>query len=351
MLRNIPITAFAIALVLVYARGARAAEPAYKLQTREVGRVTATMTHEIRCDKLVADEWLLFAPALPETAGQTDVRSQMKPAAKEISDLSPLKRPLLLARVKATDSDLKHHVRMEVTYEATLHSRRLVAASRGEVVQVTPPTKAEREAALRSAGDLAFDDKAFREWQKEQRLTRATAESDIELARRVFATIRKTFRYEYEPDSDRSSKAVCQAGKSDCGGLSNLFVATLRSQGIPARTLAGRWATSADGEEKLGGHPFYQYHVKAEFFVDGVGWVPVDMASAILHDRSEGGLYYFGHDPGDFITQHIDGNIEIDTIHFGREMLPTLQRPAFWVTGQGALEDVKTTEGWKVERH
>lgn len=339
-----------IATALVFALSAVAAEPAYKLQTREVGRVTATMMHDIRCDKLIADEWLLFAPALPETAGQTNVRSQMKPAAKEISDLSPLKRPMLLARVKAIDSNHKHHVRMEVTYEATLHSRRLVAGSRGDVVQVTAPTKAEREAALRSAGDLSFDDKAFREWQKQQRLTRATAESDIEFARRVFTSVRKNFRYEYEPESDRSPKIVCGAGKSDCGGLSNLFVATLRSQGIPARTLSGRWATSADEKEKLGGQPFYQYHVKAEFFVDGVGWVPVDMASAILHDRSEGGLYYFGYDPGDFITQHIDGNIEIDTIHFGREMLPTLQRPAFWVTGQGALEDVKITEGWMVER-
>lgn len=337
-------------IALVFAEPASAAEPAYKLQTREVGRVTATMVHDIGCEKLVADEWLLFAPVLPETAGQSNVRSQMKPAAKDITELSPLKRPLMLARVKATDSDLKHHVRMEVTYEATLHSRRLVAGSRGEAVQVTMPTKAEREAALRSAGDLSFDDKAFRDWQKQHRLTRATAESDIEFARRVFSTIRKNFRYEYEPDSDRSSKVVCGAGKSDCGGLSNLFVATLRSQGIPARTLSGRWATSANENEKLGGHPFYQYHVKAEFFVDGVGWVPVDMASAILHDRSEGGLYYFGYDPGDFLTQHIDGNIEIDTIHFGRESLPTLQRPAFWVTGQGAFEGVKITESWKVER-
>src|SRR5687768_18271000 len=45
-----------------------------------------------------------------------------------------------------------------------------------------------------------------------------------------------------------------------------------------------------------------------------------------------------------FLVQHIDGNLEIDTIHFGKQELAVLQRPAFWVTGSGNLDDLKITE-------
>ncbi|HEX5104215.1 MAG TPA: transglutaminase-like domain-containing protein, partial [Pirellulaceae bacterium] len=326
-----------------------AADPAYRLATERAARVEATMTCDVRADKLQASEWLVFVPVLPTTAGQTDSSTKMTPAGKETAELSDLARPLLLARVRADNDELKHAAKMEVVYSATLWSRHLVPLTRGAKA---PPTNdlsaAEREAALRSAGDLSYDSDELKTWQREHKLLRDQGESEIDFARRVFATIRSEFTYAYQPEMDRAPAAVCKAGKSDCGGLSNLLVATLRSQGIPARTLAGRWAVSADPNEKLNGHPYYQYHVKAEFFAAGVGWVPADMASGILHDRSREGLRYFGHDPGDFLTQHIDGNLEIDTIHFGKQQLAVLQRPAFWVTGSGSLDDVKLLESWVV---
>jgi hypothetical protein len=328
------------------------AEPTHRIEAQRVGRVEATMTYDIRCDKLKAKEWLLFASVLPVSAGQTEVRTRMTPAGKTIAELSDLKRPLLLARVGAETDELRHAAGLKVAYQATLWSRRLVPLRRGEKAPAIKDLIAgEREAALRSAGDLSFDSEAFKSWQKEHQLTRSKGEPEIALARRVFSLIRKQFQYDYQPDMDRASAAVCKAGKSDCGGLSNVLVDTLRSQGIPARTLAGRWAVSADPNEKLNGYAFYQYHVKAEFFAAGVGWVPVDMASGILHDRSPEGLVYFGNDPGDFLVQHIDSNLEVDTIHFGRQTLATMQRPAYWVTGSGTLDDVKITEGWTVAKN
>jgi hypothetical protein len=327
------------------------AAPAYRLETARTQRVEATMTYDVRAGKLEASEWLIFVPVLPLTAGQTDIRTQMTPAAKEIAELSDLQRPVLLARVAADNDDLKSAVNMQVVYRATLWSRRLVPLRSGEKPPVVEDLSAEeRKAALRSAGDLAFDGEALKTWQSEHKLSRTTGEMDIDFARRVFTAIRGRFKYEHVPDLDRAPPAVCQAGKSDCAGLSNLFVATLRSQGIPSRTLAGRWAISADPNEKLAGHAYYQYHVKAEFFAAGVGWVPVDVASGILHDRSREGLHYFGDDPGDFLVQHIDGNLEVDTIHFGKQEIPVLQRPAFWVTGSGTLDDLKVTEGWSVRK-
>src|SRR5205085_6623815 len=116
---------------------------------------------------------------------------------------------------------------------------------------------------------------------------------------------------------------------SDCGGLSMLLVAALRAGGVPARTLYGRWAESAKPGEKADDQPFLQWHVKAEFYATGIGWVPVDMASGILHDKSPEGLEFFGKDPGNFLTIHVDPNMMVDTKVDGQKTLMGLQRPAF----------------------
>jgi transglutaminase-like putative cysteine protease len=148
---------------------------------------------------------------------------------------------------------------------------------------------------------------------------------------------------------DRHASQVCQAGRSDCGGLCLLFCSILRSQGVPARCLVGRWATSAKPGAKAGAATFFQQHVKAEFYVEHVGWVPLDCSSAILHDKSPEGLRFFGHDPGDFLVLHLDPELEVDTLHFGRKKLNWLQGVDYWVTGDGTLEGCTKKEDWVVE--
>jgi hypothetical protein len=113
--------------------------------------------------------------------------------------------------------------------------------------------------------------------------------------------------------------------------------------------MVGRWAQSAK-KEKLGDVDYYQWHVKAEFFADGVGWVPADLSSAVLHDKKPDGLTFFGNDPGDFLVQHLDESLEVDSIHFGRQPILYLQIPVYWVTGQGTLDNTKRTEGWVVKK-
>jgi transglutaminase-like putative cysteine protease len=338
--------------LLLVTLAAIGADPAYRLETREVKRVQCMLTYDISCDSVDAAEWIVFVPALPETGGQTKVSSQMTPTAKLTNDLSDLSRPLLSLRQRASGADLKHALSLQVTYEATLHSRKLAPV--GQFLKgprVAPLSAKAREAALGSADQLDYKSPDFQDWLRDSGLAKKSTESEIEFARRVFQFIRTNFDYEFQPGSDRQAVSVCGTGKSDCGGLSNLFVATLRSQGIPARALVGRWAESAKPGVKLNGHAYFQWHVKAEFFAANVGWVPVDLSSAILHDRSTEGLYYFGYDPGDFVTQHIDGDLVVDSIHFGKHTLTSLQQPAFWVTGKGTLDNVKTEEGWTVKEN
>ncbi len=132
--------------------------------------------------------------------------------------------------------------------------------------------------------------------------------------------------------------------KSDCGGLCILFVAAMRSQGVPARALVGRWAISASH----GKHGDSQEHVKAEFFAQGVGWVPVDLSSAILHDKTAEKLKYFGRDPGDHLAFAVDTDVLIDTRYFGVKTITWLQSACYWARGAGNFDGEKTEEDWKV---
>jgi transglutaminase-like putative cysteine protease len=146
---------------------------------------------------------------------------------------------------------------------------------------------------------------------------------------------------------ERSASHVCEAGKSDCGGLSVLFVAALRANQVPARVLVGRWAQSSRPGEQLEGEGYYQTHVIAEFWADRVGWVPVDMALGLRKQPEGQEFKHFGNDPGNFIALHIDPELLLDR---GRETvrIPWLQGVAYWVTGRGTTEGPRYQESWEV---
>ena len=130
--------------------------------------------------------------------------------------------------------------------------------------------------------------------------------------------------------------------------MAAMFVTALRARGIPARALAGRWAKSAKPADKIGAIPYYQEHVKAEFYAQGVGWVPVDLSSAVLHDRSPGKLTFFGNDCGDFLTLHLDNDLTLDSLYFGVHVMPWMQDAAYWVTGAGNLNHAVIRKSWSV---
>jgi transglutaminase-like putative cysteine protease len=79
-------------------------------------------------------------------------------------------------------------------------------------------------------------------------------------------------------------KAMLESGNlgGKCADLNGLFVGLCRSLGIPARDVYGiRVAASALGYKSLGpSTPVISkaQHCRAEFFAEGIGWVPVDPA-------------------------------------------------------------------------
>jgi hypothetical protein len=92
--------------------------------------------------------------------------------------------------------------------------------------------------------------------------------------------------------------------------------------------------------------------VKTEFYAAGVGWVPADIASAVALDKAPDGLDHFGIDDADFLTLHLDTDVVLDTLFFGRKTMPWLQGASFWVNGTGTFDGVTApvTSNIRVER-
>ncbi|MBV9469143.1 MAG: hypothetical protein JO316_10580 [Abitibacteriaceae bacterium] len=76
----------------------------------------------------------------------------------------------------------------------------------------------------------------------------------------------------YVPDSFKDSEEAIERGYGDCGAFSTMFASLCRVDGIPARQVWG--ITKASTEFAPPGH--LAGHMWAEFYLVGVGWVPVE---------------------------------------------------------------------------
>jgi hypothetical protein len=319
----------------------------YTLIVESVAKVVGTLTRDASYPHLKGTEWIVFASRAPELPGQINAKTTLDPSGEPAREKSELARSLVMARVRSDKQHPLNAMKIQLTYQATLRSRKL---RRGQAHKVADLSQEERQKYLAERGFFDFNQPAFHEWVQKQGLERQANEGEIHFARRVFLALKAGMQYDAPRKKDFHATAVCKSGRADCGGLSVLFASILRLNNIPARTLWGRWAKSSEPGKIWFNHPCYQTHVKAEFFARGIGWVPVDVSSAILHDQSPQGLKYFGNDAGDFITFHVDGNLEVDTLLFGIKSLGNLQTTRWWIRGAGPLTDEQVIESWQVGR-
>jgi transglutaminase-like putative cysteine protease len=83
---------------------------------------------------------------------------------------------------------------------------------------------------------------------------------------------------------------ACDAKKGNCTDFHSLFIAMARSQGIPARFEIGFPLPPDKHSAEIAG-----YHCWADFYVDGKGWIPIDISEAWKHPEKR--EYFFGsHD-------------------------------------------------------
>ena len=134
-------------------------------------------------------------------------------------------------------------------------------------------------------------DGKIRQWAQEV-VDAARAKTDLEKARAIYNHVVSTVKY------DKSGQGwgrgdiyyACDARRGNCTDFHAIFIGYARAVGIPARFAIGFPLPADRGAGEVSG-----YHCWAEFYSQGIGWVPVDASEAAKNPaRRE---YFFGaHD-------------------------------------------------------
>jgi transglutaminase-like putative cysteine protease len=114
----------------------------------------------------------------------------------------------------------------------------------------------------------------------------------IDMARAIYDYVFTTMRYDKTGTGWGHGDVLyaCDAMKGNCTDFHSLFIAMARSQGIPARFEIGFPIPPDKHSAEIAG-----YHCWSDFYIDGKGWIPVDISEAWKHPERRD--YFFGsHD-------------------------------------------------------
>ncbi len=111
--------------------------------------------------------------------------------------------------------------------------------------------------------------------------------------RRMFEHVRETMRYDQSGTGWGRGDAVyaCEAGQGNCTDFHALFNGLARTAGIPARFTMGLSLPAATSGDIAG------YHCWTAIWVDGRGWVPLDISESDRHPDRPVSDYYGRLDP------------------------------------------------------
>ena len=338
-----------LALHLLLASAAPAQQPTHKIETTDRQTVNATITYEIRTTNFAVSKWMMFLPEPPELPSQTKVKTTATPVGRVVTDKSALGRKVRYVEVPVAAPKAGGTVSLKLEVEAVLRARKLVPLAENEVPPVVAPlTATERKYYLSATTLVDHDATAFREWLGEKKLHRVKDESAIDFAARVLEVIRSDYRYRFDTDTDKRASVACRAKVNDCGGLSYLFVGAMRANDTPARLLVGRLAVPRKPGSDPSQTDYDQPHIRAEMFVAGVGWVPVEPAYAHVNRRRPVSAFV-GFDPGDLLVLHVDVDFQLPFPDKAREVQVLQIGPAYWTAGKGTFDGHFGPTGWDLK--
>lgn len=112
----------------------------------------------------------------------------------------------------------------------------------------------------------------------------------LALARQLYEVVDEHVVYKKEGTGwgRGDTEWVCQSGYGNCTDFHSLFISLARSQGLPSRFEIGFSIPNDTPEGPVAG-----YHCWAWFFLEGRGWIPVDISEADKHPELR--EYYFGN--------------------------------------------------------
>jgi transglutaminase-like putative cysteine protease len=111
----------------------------------------------------------------------------------------------------------------------------------------------------------------------------------LRAGRRIYDYLVETMKYNWKAPGAGQGNAVwaCDSKTGDCSDFHSVFIGLCRWRGIPADHVFGLTIPPKVGEGTVD-----NYHCWAQFWVSGVGWIPIDASRANKFpiDRE----YYFG---------------------------------------------------------
>jgi len=160
-------------------------------------------------------------------------------------------------------------------------------------------------------GEYDPDDPVYRYYTRTQELVELTpyvmnlSGEIVEKEKNPYLKAKKIYSWcvdniDYKYPENRGIRFSLPRRTGDCGSYGLIFCALCRASGIPARMANGHWCCK----------PKKNYHVWAEFFLPGYGWLPADPTDGRITRDNPGklagegnALYYFGGlDSGRFIS-------------------------------------------------
>jgi transglutaminase-like putative cysteine protease len=176
-------------------------------------------------------------------------------------------------------------------FEITVHFIATRSEHRVDLVAAHPgsdPLAAHDEAVLRflQPDRLVPIDGTIGDLSKEQT---AGANTQLEKARKIYEYVVATMRYDKSGSGWGHGDAIwaCTAKRGNCTDFHSLFDGMARAAGIPARFEIG---FPLPDDKSLGDIP--GYHCWTEFYIEGIGWIPIDASEAWKHPEKHD--YFFG---------------------------------------------------------
>ena len=317
MIRRTLVAIGTVALSLcVVAQAVRAAGPVkYKLEYVPVKKIEVVETYIDKVTGGDVKEWSVFQIPPPATPRQ-DITFKLEPGGQEGFSEPPAKTPLLFIRKvlprPAKDSEFTY----KLIYSGAINEVRLLPLKEGETPPaVTPLTPAEHKRYTARSEDVDFDSAEVKAWLDKDGLHRRRGESDLDFARRVFLGIRTTFTYKDPGAGARAAGTASQTAAARtgvCKGLTHLFAAAMRANGVPARCvdqfpvrMIGTFDKDAAGTLS---------HINSELYAEGVGWVPCDASNSAGAKTEAEALDYFGHDHAQFLALGPEEDLDVKRV-------------------------------------
>lgn len=230
----------------------------------------------------LAANYLLLVPKLRTSNGQARYKSHKATlrCAGKILDASADYHSFLLFNARGdqvADLVLEHEF---------LNQRVRVQSKEGkfEASEVVPVPELDE---MERVSCLSCNSRSIRSVLQPLGLERKSGERDIAYAMRLGRALRNGYAYDTaatEADLSNLTTSIWEKRRGDCSAFNAGFVFALRAFDIPARISLGFKYGSAV-QEACGAT--VAPHAQAEFFADGIGWVPCDATT---------GVHRFGHE-------------------------------------------------------